>query len=208
MEYSKEELILKAQKVYNSLQPECKAIYLGGSVVESYIAEPHDIDIICFAKNEMSRLRMLSKLVRYQKNNADLFALAEDWEQTRSIAHEEHAYGSYIYHDMELLAGEPVNFKFDILGNDYNNYIDILKTSVINITNIKRFYQLYRGALIVSKNSYDLTAEEISELNLLHNKNADEALINKVRDLIDRLEYRYAEPEQSEEYIDNIPEQL
>ena len=109
---------------------------------------------------------------------------------------------------MELLAGEPINFKFDILGNDYNNYIDILKTSVTNITNIKRFYQLYRGALIVSKNSYDLTAEEINELNLLHNKSADETLINKVRDLIDRLEYRYVEPEQSEEYIDNIPEQL
>lgn len=208
MEYSKKELTLKAQQVYDYLQPECKAIYLGGSVVESYIAEPHDIDIICFAKDEMSRLRMLTKLIRYQHANADLFALAEDWEQTRSIANEEHAYGSYIYHDMELLAGEPVNFKFDILGNDYNNYIDILKTSVKNITNIKRFYQLYRGALIVSKNSYDLTAEEINELNLLHNKSADEALIDKVRDLINRLEYRYVEPEQSEQYIDNIPEQL
>ena len=80
--------------------------------------------------------------------------------------------------------------------------------AVTNITNIKRFYQLYRGALIVSKNSYDLTAEEISELNLLHNKSADETLINKVRDLINRLEYRYVEPEQSEEYIDSIPEQL
>ena len=191
----------KIEKVYSALQPECKAIYLGGSVVESYINNPHDIDFICFAQNEMARLRMLVKLIKYQKENASLFTSEEDWLQTRSIDNEEQTYGSYIYRDMQLVAGEPISFKLDILGSDYNKYIDILKNNVNTITNTKRFY---RGELIISKNSYELTDEEKNELNQLHDKTASEELINKVIELINRLEYRYVEqPEQDEQLGDD-----
>lgn len=200
MTYSVENI----ERVYNALQPECKAIYLGGSAVESYINNPHDIDFICFAQNEMARLRMLVKLIKYQKVNASLFTSEEDWLQTRSIDNEEQTYGSYIYRDMQLVAGEAISFKLDILGGDYNKYIDILKTNINTITNTKRFYQLYRGALIVSKNSYELTDEEKDELNQLHDKTASEELINKVKELINRLEYRYVEqPEQDEQLGDD-----
>lgn len=67
---------------------------------------------------------------------------------------------------MKLLVGEPVKFNFDILGKDRKEYIAILKNA--KIINNKRLYQLYRGYLLVTKKTFNLTQEEKEILNLLH----------------------------------------
>lgn len=173
-------------KLFNFLQPYCKAIYLGGSYTQTYIKNPHDIDFICFAYTELDRLRMILKLTQYQNIYKDEFQLNEDWIQTRSIEHEEHSYGSYIYKDMILLCGEKINFKFDILDKDRKEYINILKTT--HLHNEKRLYQLYRGYLIIKKNSYELSSDEIEEINKLHDCTASAELKEKVLKLIEELE--------------------
>lgn len=103
----------------------------------------------------------------------------------RNEESEEHAIGSYIYKDMQLLVGEKINFKFDILGKDKEEYISLLKS--YKITNEKRYYQLYRGCLLVSKGNYNLTSDEINELNLLHDCIATDELKQKVINCIKSL---------------------
>ena len=177
----------KARKMFNILQPYCTAIYLGGSITQSYIKQPHDIDFICFADNEIDRLKMKTILYKYINNHQDEFLDNEDWIQTRSRSHEEHAYGSYIHQDMKLLIGEPVKFNFDILGKDRKEYITILKND--KIVNNKRLYQLYRGYLLVTKKTFNLTEQEKEILNLLHD-NVDNNIYwrDKILSLIKELE--------------------
>ena len=176
----------KANKIFQILQPYCTAIYLGGSMTQSYINNPHDVDFICFADNEINRMKMVFLLRRYISKHKDEFSNEEDWIQTRHREYEEHAYGSYVHKDMQLLCGKSVEFKFDILGKDRKEYINILKNA--KFKNKKRLYQLYRGYLIVQKNSYDLTRDEIEKLNLLHDNDADDILRNEVLSLINDLE--------------------
>ena len=176
----------KANKMFQILQPYCTAIYLGGSITQSYINNPHDVDFICFADNEINRMKMTFLLRRYISKHQEEFSTEEDWIQTRHREYEEHAYGSYVHKDMQLLCGKEVEFKFDILGKDRAEYIKILKNAKFN--NKKRLYQLYRGYLIVKKNSYDLTNDEIEKLNLLHDNIADDNLKNEVLSLINGLE--------------------
>ena len=125
-------------------------------------------------------------LTVYISKHKEEFSSEEDWIQTRHREYEEHAYGSYVHKDMKLLCGRKVEFKFDILGKDRVEYIHILKNA--KFKNKKRLYQLYRGYLIIKKNSYDLTSDEIEKLNLLHDNTADDNLRNKVLSLIDGLE--------------------
>ena len=176
----------KANKIFQILQPYCTAIYLGGSMTQSYINNPHDVDFICFADNEINRMKMVFLLRRYISKHKDEFSNEEDRIQTRHREYEEHAYGSYVHKDMQLLCGKPVEFKFDILGKDRKEYINILKNA--KFKNPKRLYQLYRGYLIIKKNSYDLTSEEIKKINLLHDNIADDNLQHEVLSLINDLE--------------------
>ena len=161
-------ILTKAQQIFQSLQPYCKAIYLGGSYTQTYIKNPHDIDYICFVDNNLDRTILRGTLVLYRAKHKDLFDENDDWVQIRLTNKEEHSYGSYINKDMILLCGTPVTFTFDPINNDRAEYITILKEAVKKLNNIKRYYQLYRGLLLVTKRTYDLTEEEIENLNLLH----------------------------------------
>jgi hypothetical protein len=170
----------KSQIIYEALQPYCKAIYLGGSYTQNYIEHPHDIDFICFASNELDRLRMLGKLRVYQTHHKNEFEENDDWIQTRRIDKEEHSYGSYVHKDMILLVGTPVTFTFDPINKDRQEYINILKKYISRNLSIKRYYQIYRGYLLASKQSYDLTEEEIQKLNVLHDAKTEEDLIKTI----------------------------
>lgn len=173
---------IKAQHMFDSLQPYCKAIYLGGSFTQKYLNNPHDIDFICFADDNYQRTLMKGRIAIYNSIHKDEKLSNEDWIQTRLTTKEEHSYGSYIHKDMVLLCGEPINFTFDPIGKDYNEYVDILKANIIKVKNPKRYYQFYRGYLLVSKKTYDLTNEEIINLNKLHDqKDEDKEQLKKLQ---------------------------
>lgn len=180
-------ILEKAKCVYKHLKPYCTAIYLGGSLTQKYINNPHDIDFICFADNEMDRLKMNILLNSYISKHKSEFDEKDDFIQTRNREHEEHAYGSYVHKDMVLLCGKEVEFNFDIINKDRKEYINILKCA--RFINKKRLYQLYRGYLIVKKKSYYLDEEEINFINVLHdNKNITKSMEKYVLSLIENLE--------------------
>lgn len=159
--------------LYNFMQPYCKAIYLGGSHVDKYIKNYHDIDLICFGELPIDMCHIRRRIGIYQQRheinkNIDLI-------QVRNKLNEEHDYGSYINKMMIKLIGEDIQFNFDIINKDRQEYINILKETVKKlevgkIKNQKRWYQVARGLFILQNNSYDLTDEQAKIVNEIHDQ--------------------------------------
>ena len=169
----REDIIKKAEDIYNHLRPFCVSIYLGGSYCQDYIKNKGDIDFICFGKKPVDMCHIRRLLYFYQKKN-DLPA-EYDLIQVRNKQNEEHAYGSYINKEMIKLVGEDIEFNFDVINKDRKEYIEILKNTIdkLNegkIRNQKRWYQILRGYYILKNNSYDLSQEEIEILNKVHDQ--------------------------------------
>lgn len=180
-----------AESIYEYSQPYCIAIYLGGSLCEDIIKNPHDVDFICFSNLASEKYQLGWKIQAFLKNNN----LPEEYDfcQIRTKQKEEHAYGSYINKKMINLVGENINFNFDIIKTNRAEYIQILKSTVeeLNlgkIKNQKRWYQIYRGICILLNNSYDVTEEQRKEINILHDlSDGWEQLRDKACMLLDTL---------------------
>lgn len=160
-----------AQKVYNYLQPYCIAIYLGGSLCENIIENAHDVDFICFSDKPVDMCHIRIGLHFYQKNHQ--LPTNYDFIQVRTKQKEEHAYGSYINKKMIKLVGQDIDFTFDVIKTDRQEYIQILNETVDKllskkIRNQKRWYQILRGVYVLLNHSYDLTDEQKKEINILH----------------------------------------
>lgn len=181
-----------AEEVYNYLQPYCIAIYLGGSMCEGIIKNTHDIDFICFSDKpvDMSYIRM--GLHFYQKKHR----LPENYDflQVRTKQKEEHSYGSYINKKMIKLVGEDIDFTFDVVDKDREEYIKTLhetKDQLLSnrIKNQKRWYQILRGIYILINNSYEVTDEQKREINILHNLSEGwEKIRDKTIQLLNNIE--------------------
>lgn len=180
-----------AEQLYLSLQPYCIAIYLGGSLCEGIVENPHDVDFICFSKTprEMNDLRR--GIYQYTKNTS--LPESYDFIQVRNIQNEEHAYGSYINKKMIRIIGEELKFDFDVIGKDRQEYIQILQSTVADlcqgkILNQKRWYQIYRGLCILLNDSYEITPEQRQEINVLHDLAPGwESIRDKTIDLVQKL---------------------
>lgn len=186
----------KAKHIYETFQPLIKAIYLGGSGVSGFINNPHDVDFITFTDSKENLIKLNIFLKRYKKLHPDLFEDNECWVQIRLMNHTKLTYWSYLYSNMQLLIGEPNSFSFDPINNidTKNQYIKYLKEHYMYHINKKRIYHFYRGYLLVTKGTYDLTEEEIENLNMLHDQKPEDyekiqKLQNELKLKIRRLEY-------------------
>lgn len=167
------QIIEVAKQVFEVLQPYCIAIYLGGSRCEDIITNPHDVDFICFGNAPVDMCHIRRYLYFYQKHNK----LPENYDfiQVRNKQKEEHAYGSYNNKKMIKLIGEDIQFEFDVINSNREEYISILldtidKLNSNKIKNQKRWYQILRGYYILKNNSYDVTQEQKEILNKVHDQ--------------------------------------
>lgn len=163
-----------AEEVYNYLQPYCIAIYLGGSSCQEYINNKHDIDFICFSNEPVDMCHIRRLLYFYFKEHKQ--PENYDFIQVRTKQREEHAYGSFINKMMIKLVGVDIDFKFDIINDNREEYKQILKDTIKRIEdgkirNQKRWYQIYQGMCIMQNNSYELTEEQVYNINVLHDMN-------------------------------------
>jgi hypothetical protein len=124
-----------AEQLYKYLQPYCIAIYLGGSICEGIVENPHDIDFICFSDlpREMCDIR---RGIHFFTKEHDL-PKTYDFVQVRTKQKEERAYGSYINKKMIKLIGEDLEFKFDVINKHRADYIDILKNAINDLCSNK-----------------------------------------------------------------------
>lgn len=168
-----EDIIAMANEVYRHLRPYCISIYLGGSSVQGFIRNPHDVDFILFADLPVNMCHIRRLMHFYKKrNNLDP---KYDFIQVRTKRREEHNYGSYINKQMVKLVGEDIEFKFDVIGTDRWEYKEILKDTIDKldngkIRNQKRWYQVLYGYYILSNNSYELTEDQKNILNIVHDQ--------------------------------------
>lgn len=162
-----------AEKLFNYLHPYCIAIYLGGSICEGIIKNPHDIDFIFFVDQNINKCHIRRLLHHFQQENN--IPLNCDFVQLRNIHQEEHSYGSYIHKKMIKLAGADVLFDFDVICKHRQEYKNIL-ISTINkldtnvIWNQKRWYQIIRGFYILKHNNYELSEQEKEIINIVHDQ--------------------------------------
>lgn len=175
---------LNIEELYKFLQPECVAIYLGGSNCNPYIKHPKDKDYICIVDTPVDALKLKMKLDKYF--NFKIYdEHGNDFLQVRCTKFEERSYGSYINKMMVKLIGKDVEFKFDVIDKDRNEYIDKLKEVIVKLNegkiNNKRWYQVYMGISILRNNSYDLNEEQIRKINVLHDE------LDESQEIIDEL---------------------
>jgi len=178
---------ISIEELFNYLQPECVAIYLGGSSCNKYIEHPKDTDYICIAKSPFEALRIKRKLYLYFHGKV-YEEKGNDFLQVRNIQQEEHSYGSYINKMMIKLIGEDIEFKFDVIADNRNEYIDILKGTIVKLNegklNKKRWYQVYMGISILQNNSYELNDEQVRKLNILHDElEGSREIIEEIRNI-------------------------
>lgn len=159
------------QDIFEYLQPYCISIYLGGSSCQKYIKNIGDIDFICFADEPINMCNIRRLLHIYAKYHE--IPSNYDFIQVRTKQDEERSYGSYINKMMIKLVGEDIDFKFDVIDKDRDEYIKTVGKAIDDIKsgeikNKKRWYQIYQGLCIVKNGSYELTEEQIEKLNILH----------------------------------------
>lgn len=168
-----DELRKEVLPIFTYLQPYCISIYLGGSLCEGIVENTHDIDFICFSDQPIDMCHIRRLLFFYQRDNK----LPENWDfiQVRTKQREEHSYGSYINRKMIKLCGEDIEFNFDVININRDEYKKILvdtidKLDTNKIRNQKRWYQVIRGYFILKNNSYDLSDEQKSIVNIVHDQ--------------------------------------
>lgn len=168
-----DELRKEVFPIFTYLQPHCISIYLGGSLCEGIVENTHDIDFICFSDQPIDMCHIRRLLFFYQRDNK----LPENWDfiQVRTKQREEHSYGSYINRKMIKLCGEDIEFNFDVININRDEYKKILvdtidKLDTNKIRNQKRWYQVVRGYFILKNNSYDLSDEQKSIVNIVHDQ--------------------------------------
>lgn len=203
-----EEIVNIANDVYEYLHPFCIAIYLGGSYCQDYIKNKGDVDFICFANKPVDMCHIRRLLYFYQKKHQ--LPKNCDFIQVRNKCNEEHAYGSYINKEMIKLVGEDIEFKFDVINKDRQEYANILidtikKLESGKIINQKRWYQVLRGYYILKKRTYALDNQEIATLNMVHDqKEGWEKYKITVDDIKKEIEQYVKFTENCKSYTDTI----
>lgn len=137
-----------AELVYENTQPQCVAVYLGGSICDGFVEHPHDVDLICFSDAPVGMCAIRRAIHRMEIKG--LIPNGYDLVQVRTKQREERAYGSYINKRMIRLVGEDIPFSFDVIDADREEYVDALIGAVERlddgrIRNQKRWYQILRG---------------------------------------------------------------
>ena len=167
-------------KNWDKINKYCYAVYLGGSRVDSAIDTPHDYDYIWFVKPRqynflitcLRDIGIKCANVGSNKNKARSDFLI-DCSQCRYLPATKITWFSYLDPLMQLIAGEDICPKTDIIYKHRKEFIKELKNkanliSTNRIKNQKRWYHILRGIYILLNNSYNVSAEQKRDLNILH----------------------------------------
>lgn len=173
------------KRVFEELDTFCVAIYRGGSHVDPVIENAHDDDYILFCKpgdkfnlRGVSRSRGISrshsaKVVRHTIKKPDWLSESYDFSQVRDGKKNVINWFSYLDVLMQLVVGEDVCPKTDIIYEHRKEFIDALfekaaKLKEDRIKNKKRWYHILRGCYILKNNSYEVSDKQRREINTLH----------------------------------------
>ena len=150
----------KLQELYSRY--DCEYILVSGSSVVPYISEPNDVDIFVVLKeNDFKDYPFITKednlSIKFIKNT-----------RTNPIIDYQDRF-RYCYPE------ETVRDVINIL-DDKNKYLNIVKADIDsyikehNFYNLKNWYHVYITKCILENNSYELTEEQINNVDIIRKK--------------------------------------
>lgn len=159
------------------------SIELSGSSVLPWIKAPADKDIIFIYETSEKARKAHSNLLKAK----EIFYLprSEPMDLHFKTSHllldvSSCIYGYETHFSIPYLNFKSLLDKIDILTNGKENYIQNLKKYYLfiksreqrNLDNykLKQWYHIYTGLCILDNNSYNLTEEQIQNINILHDK--------------------------------------
>jgi len=195
---------------YNENKDDIAMILIGGSSTLSYINNPHDVDVFVVYKERPTDIEIMRERARKRKNV--YYAFKDEGESVtiglryleiykywltgiNDNPNKELIYPIYLYlcKYLKILIGEDtLNVKNlsvldqrekykqrlkDFLFKDFNNLLN--KHNELP----KDLYHVLTGFYILKNNSYDLTEEQISNINIVH----DRSDTNKYQKLYDMM---------------------
>lgn len=166
-------------------------IFIGGSKCLSYIQNPNDIDVFVVFKtlqNPKARFGKIHQLSAEIKKIYENVSVLPQFKETfnywldESNYDEEHPtkmrFPIYVYmaRDFQIVCGsDSVGIKnYDVLEHK-TRYISALKAAAetFNYT----FYRLLIGLYIIKNNSYELTQEQIANVNVAHDRQDEDKIL-------------------------------
>ena len=172
------------------IKPYCLSIEETGSKVNPYIRNKHDTDLIAIVADEEEKSNIIA-LTHYnlqnkrqlRENKIDIKIKIKEDNLSNTIF----AYMSHFIQPIEgyekLTIEVPINEL--LIKQNIINYIQYLKEKELNFYKQKSFYHIYTSICIMKHNSYDLTEEEINNINILHDREEEKNEIRK--QLIDSI---------------------
>lgn len=159
------------ENLFEYLAKDAKAVYQYGSVILDYIVHKNDDDKCYFYETtelydeKMKYLRLHRKELREQKIDVHLKDLStfnpfQIW--------------AYQHRYARLLSGEHLDFENINILEHKQEYLDYVKEFVNKridnpkLKNLKIWYHIYTGLSIIENDSYELTDQQIKDINRLH----------------------------------------
>ena len=175
--------------LYEELQDDLVFVAISGSSSLPYINNPDDIDIVfCFKSlallnNDRSKIKEARKSLKdigskivFLLRDASLFEYYKNANCSHSyLADYDAKYGfplfAYEFPYLDILFGE------DTLGVKQISLLDnkqrmksALKAAINDINSSKKFYHVLTTLYILKNNSYELTQEQIENINIVHDQ--------------------------------------
>lgn len=193
----KKEILQLLELFYINNQHLIISIYLGGSIVCPFIKNSHDIDIIILSKLDISYddwhslqqsiIHLRSKCAEIDPTVALLLRHQESFiywvtqKDDTKVPTKDRFYPVWIYlaNYMQNLFGEDIisQFKDYIIWEDADNYLQsakyLIETQIepylkANNKLLKKVYHILVGLYFIENKAYDLTEEQIQNINYLH----------------------------------------
>lgn len=177
--------------LYELTKDYCEGMILTGSIILPWINNYHDIDIVSLCKTKEDRGNLVSIYVENKElmksyYSKGIYPLTCDYElflnPNKPYAYER-KYGVILY------AKNNFDISFDIFND---NYLNILKEGFKCVKKEyedkgifpKWFYHIITGAYLLENKSYNLTEEQIQNINIVHDAIEQE----KIKVLFDFVE--------------------
>ena len=172
----------KIEEIYNVLKDHICYMKMGGSRILPFIDHPHDYDVIVVCEDSNSA-KEASRLLResgYDKKELikeyqlDIHFQTIEQAQTQIL---DNVY-SYLLHFGEDIEEEE---KVDVLENIprirnaiINRYNRLKNNSFISLYDSKIWYYIHTAMCIINNESYELTAQQIENVNVLHDRKPED----------------------------------
>ena len=183
------------EQLYNDLKPTVKYVRLCGSRSFPFIYNPRDIDVVfvCKDKKEAERVYRERYLVAqsYFKRELHLdihfYALEEEGERFPLCINIPYL---ITFNNNSKLGKRPKEKRSleELIAKEKGNlvsYIWEIKQKYEDIYSAKLWYNIYLSLCIIKNKSYDLSDEQIKNINILHD--GEDKTLNKRKTLIDDM---------------------